>query len=29
MNKNFGFLMGRAAALSIAIETIVFAFSLT
>jgi len=28
MNKNLGFVIGRAAALSIAIETIVFAFSL-
>jgi hypothetical protein len=28
MNKNYGFVIGRAAALSIAIETIVFAFSL-
>ena len=28
MNKNFSFVIGRAAALSIAVETIVFAFSL-
>jgi len=28
VNKNFGFVIGRAAALSIAVETIVFAFSL-
>jgi len=28
MNKNFSFVIGRAAALSIAVETVVFAFSL-
>ena len=28
MNKNFSFVIGQAAALSIAVETIVFAFTL-